>query len=132
MSKTNSLHRNLSLVFLLALPAFTHASTLTVTSLADDGSAGTLRDLCASAADGDEIVFDASLAGRTIAITTASGPIEITKALSIVGPADAPITIDGRGGAGGHAYSMTSSGLPKPPIGSATTIAKMGLIIIVR
>lgn len=105
ISNAGSLRRNLSLALLLALPAFAHAATHTVTSLADDGSAGTLRALCASAADGDEIVFDASLAGRTIAITTASGPIEITKALSIVGPADAPITIDGLGGANGIAYT---------------------------
>ena len=93
------------LLFSLAC-ASAHAATLAVTSLADDGSAGTLRALCGSAADGDTIVFDDALAGGTIAITTASGPIEIAKTLSIVGPADAPITIDGRGGAGGaRAYA---------------------------
>ena len=46
------------LPFILLLPAFAHGTTLTVTSLADDGSAGTLRALCASAAGGDEIVFE--------------------------------------------------------------------------
>ena len=86
ISNSTSLRRNLSLALLLALPAFTHAATHTVTSLADDGSAGTLRALCASAADGDEIVFGASLAGGTIEITTASGPIEIGTTLSIAGP----------------------------------------------
>ena len=88
------------LPFILLLPAFAHGTTLTVTSLADDGSAGTLRALCASAAGGDEIVFDDSLAG---------GMIAIAKTLSRVGPADAPITIDGQGGAGGaKAYDGSS------------------------
>ena len=96
--------RKLALPLVLA-PALAHAATLTVTSLADDGSAGTLRSLCAAASAGDEIVFGAALAGGTIAITTASGPIEIAKTLSIVGPADAPVTIDGLGGAGGIAYT---------------------------
>ena len=85
----------------LSFAASGYAATLTVTSLADDGSAGTLRALCASAAGGDEIVFADSLAGGTIALTTASGPITFAKSLSIVGPADAPITIDGLGGADG-------------------------------
>ena len=92
-----------TLGLLLAGPSF--AATLTVTSLADDGSAGTLRALCASAASGDEIVFDDALAGGTIAITTASGPIEIATTLSIVGPEDAPVAIDGLGGANGIAYT---------------------------
>lgn len=91
---------------LLLLPVLVHAAKLTVSSLEDDGSAGTLRALCAAAASGDEIVFADSLAGGTIALTTASGPIEITTTLSIVGPEDAPVTIDGRGGAGGvRAYA---------------------------
>lgn len=93
--------RKLTLPLLLLAPALAHAATLTVTSLADDGSAGTLRALCASAASGDEIVFTPAIAGGTIALTTASGPIEVATTLSIVGPADAPITIDGQGGAGG-------------------------------
>ncbi len=94
---------------LLLLPALVHAAKLTVSSLEDDGSAGTLRALCAAAASGDEIVFADSLAGGTIALTTASGPIEIGTTLSIVGPEDAPITIDGRGGAGGaKAYDGSS------------------------
>ncbi len=91
---------------LLLLPALAHGATLTVTSLADDGSAGTLRALCAAATPGDQIVFDESVAGGTIALTAASGPIEIGTTLSIVGPVDAPVTIDGLGGANGsRAYS---------------------------
>lgn len=105
-----SLRRNLSLAFLLALPAFAHAVTHTVTSLADDRSAGTLRALCASAADGDEIVFDTSLAGETITLATANGPLEYTGSLTIDGGAGAPVTIDGGAGAvdQGVAYSGSS------------------------
>lgn len=94
------------LPFLLLSPALAHAATLTVTSLADDGSAGTLRAQVAAAAAGDTIEFDASLAGGTIALATASGAIEIDKSLSIVGPEEGPVTLDGLGGAGGtRAYS---------------------------
>ena len=67
--------RKLALPILFLVPAFAHPATLTVTSLADDGSAGTLRALCASASAGDEIVFGAALAGGTIAITTATSII---------------------------------------------------------
>ena len=84
------------------------AATLTVTSLADDGSSGTLRAVVASAASGDRIVFDAALAGGTIALTTDSGPIEVATTLSIVGPEGNFITIDGRGGAGGTPPFMKS------------------------
>ena len=65
------------LPLLLLSPALAHAATLAVTSLADDGSAGTLRAQVAAAAAGDTIEFDASLAGGTIALATASGAIEI-------------------------------------------------------
>ena len=107
---------------------FASAATLTVTSLADDGSAGTLRALCASASAGDEIVFADALAGGTIAITTASGPIEIARTLSIVGPADAPVTIDGLGGAGGIAYdggSRTTSLLYATDSASTLTLKNL-------
>ena len=105
-----SLRRNLSLAFLLALPAFAHAVTHTVTSLADDGSAGTLRALCASAADGDEIVFDTSLAGGTITLVKTLGPLEYAGSLTIEGPASAPVTIDGGAGSvdQGIAYAGNS------------------------
>ena len=94
------------LPLLLLSPALAHAATLAVTSLADDGSAGTLRAQVAAAAAGDTIEFDASLAGGTIALATASGAIEIDKSLSIVGPEEGPVTLDGLGGAGGaRAYS---------------------------
>src|SRR5262245_30727374 len=44
-------------------------STLTVTSAADDGSAGTLRAVLTSAASGDLIRFAHRLDGQTITLT---------------------------------------------------------------
>ena len=97
-------------LLLLAGAISAQGATLTVTSLADDGSAGTLRALCASAASGDEIVFDDSLAGGTIAITAASGPIEIATTLSIVGPENAPVVLDGQSASALlHASGATST-----------------------
>jgi len=54
----------------------------TVTSSADDGD-GSLRAVIAAAADGDQIVFDQSLQGQTIMLT--SGELAITKSLDIEG-----------------------------------------------
>lgn len=90
----------------MSLSASAIAATLTVTSLADDGSAGTLRSVLASATAGDTIEFADNIAGGEIAITIASGAIEIPVSVSIIAPEDAPITING--GAGGRAYSGSS------------------------
>ncbi|HJT76541.1 MAG TPA: hypothetical protein VJ739_05000 [Gemmataceae bacterium] len=65
-------------------------STLTVTSPADSG-AGTLRADVAAAGSGDTIVFDPSLNGQTIALT--SGQIAISKNLTIQGPGAGQLTI---------------------------------------
>jgi hypothetical protein len=59
-------------------------STLTVTSAADDGSAGTLRAVIGSASSGDTVMFDPSLAGQNITLT--QGELAITQSLNIVGP----------------------------------------------
>ncbi|MBE7492266.1 MAG: hypothetical protein HS108_10985 [Planctomycetes bacterium] len=81
----------LALVFAAPLCAV----TWTVTNLNDTG-AGSLRDTVAAAAAGDEIVFDASLAGGTI---TLGSMIQPTVALTITGLTDASgkpgITLDG-------------------------------------
>jgi hypothetical protein len=58
-------------------------STLTVTSAADDGSAGTLRAVVASANAGDTIKFATKLKGDTITLT--QGQLAITKNLAIEG-----------------------------------------------
>ncbi len=70
-------------------------ATDTVTSLADDGSAGTLRLVLAGAAPGDTIVFAAGIAGGTVAL---SGPLPITRSVTINGFSNSGlVTIDGQG-----------------------------------
>lgn len=64
------------LTFCTALPSI--AATITVTSLADDGSAGTLRSAIANATSGDTIVF-----AVTGTITLVQGVLEINKNLTI-------------------------------------------------
>jgi uncharacterized protein (TIGR03118 family) len=68
-------------------------STLAVTSVADDGSAGTLRAVITAATNGDTIAFDPSLDGQTIKLT--SGEVAIAKSLDIEGPGAALLTISG-------------------------------------
>ena len=87
-----------------------HATTWTVTSTDDDATnPATLRGAIAAAADGDTIVFDASLAGATIALVKANGPLEYSGSLTIEGPASAPVTIDG-GGAAADASGLSYKG----------------------
>jgi hypothetical protein len=77
------------------------ADTLPVTSCADDGSAGTLRSVIASASEGD--VVDLSALDCS-SITLTRGLIDLSvlgdhhiNDLSIVGPGAAALTIDGNG-----------------------------------
>src|SRR6266852_1220294 len=58
-------------------------STLTVTNSADSGD-GSLRAIIATAQSGDQIVFDTSLKGQTITLT--SGPLAIAQSIDIEGP----------------------------------------------
>jgi len=71
-------------------------NTLIVTSLADDGSSGTLRSVIASANSGDTITF-----GVTGTISLAQGTLEINKNLTISGPGITNLTISGI-----HAYTV--------------------------
>ena len=99
------------ILLLLLLPALACGATLTVTSTGDDASdPATLRGAIAAAADGDTIAFDASLAGATISLVTANGPLEYAGSLTIEGPASAPVTIDGGAGSvdQGIAYAGSS------------------------
>jgi hypothetical protein len=68
--------------------------TIVVTNTNDDG-AGSLRQAIANAAAGDVIGFGASIAGKTIVLTT--GLLEISKSLTIQGPTPGGITISGGG-----------------------------------
>ena len=58
-------------------------STWTVTNPADSGD-GSLRAAIAGAQSGDQVVFDTSLKGQTITLT--SGPLAIAQSLDIEGP----------------------------------------------
>lgn len=78
--------------------AMLSAATLTVTSLADDDSEGTLRTVVAGAVDGDVVVFDDSLSGGTIEIvhrSHADWAIPVNASITIMGPEDKSIIIDG-------------------------------------
>ncbi|HKP01750.1 MAG TPA: choice-of-anchor Q domain-containing protein [Chthoniobacterales bacterium] len=67
------------------------ASTLTVTSTADNG-AGSLRAMIAAAAAGDVIQFDPSLNGQVILLAT---PLNVIRELRIDGPGADQIAISG-------------------------------------
>src|SRR6202011_3078237 len=58
-------------------------STLTVTNPADSGD-GSLRAAITLAQSGDQIVFDTSLKGQTITLT--SGPLAITQSIDTEAP----------------------------------------------
>lgn len=66
-----------------------HAATLTVTSVADDGSAGTLRSIIQNAAPGDTIIFAVT---GTITLTS---EITLDKNLNIQGPGASSLTLSG-------------------------------------
>jgi hypothetical protein len=83
-----------------------YAATHIVTSLADDGSAGTLRSVVSSAVNGDIVEFADAISGGTIVINKDLGVIEISSSISVIGPEDAPISING--GANGCAYAGSS------------------------
>src|SRR5262245_15806818 len=70
----------------------TALSTLTVLNAADNGQ-GSLRDAIKDASSGDTIVFDSSLAGQTITLT--SHQLSIKKSLHIEGPGAGLLAISG-------------------------------------
>ena len=82
----------LGLLALAAGSSFARASTRLVTSPADSG-AGSLREVIIAAQSGDQVVFDPSLAGQTITLT--SGQLAITKSLDIEGPGADELAVSG-------------------------------------
>jgi hypothetical protein len=70
-------------------------STLTVTNLDDSGN-GSLRFELAQAQNGDTIVFDDSLNGGTLTLT--SGELQVSQSVTIQGPGSDLLTIDGNHG----------------------------------
>src|SRR5713226_10481530 len=67
-------------------------STLTVTNPGDSGD-GSLRAAIAAAQNGDQIVFDLSIKGQTITLT--SGPLAITQSIDIEGPGADKLAVSG-------------------------------------
>lgn len=59
----------------------------------DDSGSGSLRQAIADAGDGATILFDSSLSGQTISLTT--GQLLITKSLTISGPGASLLAISG-------------------------------------
>ena len=95
MCRYHSLRLGLLLASLLALPVFSHAGTLTVTSTGDDAAdPATLRGAIAAAADGDTIAFDEALAGQAVLLDASLGPLAVTKNVEIVGPLSGRVALD--------------------------------------
>jgi hypothetical protein len=72
-------------------------TTLVVTNVGDTGVSGdgSPRGEIAAAASGDRIVFARSLAGQTITLKAAHGPLLLSKDLTIQGPGAARLTVSG-------------------------------------
>jgi hypothetical protein len=85
-----------------ALEVRTALSTLTVLNNSDHDP-GSLRARIAAASNGDEIVFDPTLAGQTIALTT--GELLQDKDLTITGPGSDELAISGN-----NASALSSPG----------------------
>jgi large repetitive protein len=83
-------------------------STLVVTNLNDDNSAGSLRSQIAASQSGDTIAFDPSLVGGTLLL--AQGELAVTHALTIEGDVDGnatpDITIDANGASGTRVFNV--------------------------
>jgi hypothetical protein len=93
----NLLSKSICRPTLEALEARDLPSTLVVTSVGDTGvrGDGSLRGEIAAARFGDRIVFAPSLAGRTITLEAAKGPLVLNKILTIQGPGAGKLTISG-------------------------------------
>ncbi len=75
-------------------PPSVEAAQWTVTSLADDGSPGTLRDCIKHSTEGDTILFQHGLHG-TITLDPERGPLEILCPITIEGPGANVLAVDG-------------------------------------
>src|SRR5262249_45629686 len=91
--KSTARGRPRRLLRLEALEDRTAPATLTVTSAADDGSAGTLRAVLAAAQSGDTVGFDPALDGQTITLT--QGQLTVGQSLDIDGPGADDLTVSG-------------------------------------
>ncbi len=98
------------------LPARVSAATLSVTSTADDNSAGTLRATLATAQAGDTVNI-----GVTGTITLTQGELPLNKSLTLIGPGASSLTIDG--GGTGRVFHQTAATTGTTPPATAVTIS---------
>ena len=86
-------------VSMVPIQAATASTVLRVTNCLDDGSAGSLRQIVANASAGSTIVFRTICPPSVtpIILSPSSGPIDINKDLSIVGPGMAGLGVSGGG-----------------------------------
>jgi predicted outer membrane repeat protein len=84
----------------------TSAATIKVTKSGDDGSAGTLRQVLASAASGDTI--DASGIIGTISLT--NGELLVSNSITVIGPGPSRLTVGGSS-AGDPIFMIQSTGI---------------------
>ena len=109
----------LALLALLGWPTLVHAATLTITSTADDGSAGTLRSEIAAASPGDTITFDPVVFAANQTITLLQGTLTISQSLTINGPA-VGVAVDGNQQS--SVFVVTGGTMSSPIILSGLTI----------
>ena len=77
-----------------SLSTVVHAANV-VTSLADDGTSGTLRSVIAAASPGDTITFQSGLTGVIMLDAVNLGTLALAQNVTIQGPGAAVITVDG-------------------------------------
>lgn len=95
---------------LIGLQSGAFASVLSVTSCADDGSSGSLRQVAAQAVHGDSIDLSGlSCIGSTVTLT--QGEIVLPYNVTLNGPASADLTVTA---SGSRVFSSTSTDQPAP------------------
>ena len=129
-----SLKTFVGLLAVMAFAGHAKAATLTVTSLADDGGAGTLRALINGAMDGDVIMVPAGTITLTTAGATAAGDadealgdadLDITVNLTIIGAGSGQTIIDGDGTTTlDNVFTVDSAGRSGPFICSRTPCSR--------
>lgn len=105
------------------------AGSLPVTSCADDLSAGTLRVVVANAAAADTIDLDSQLACSTITLDPNRGEIATSRNLTLIGPSDRTVTIQGNGNARVFDVTSGSIGVTNLTVSGGGGVIKGGCIL---
>ena len=103
------------------------ARVLFVTSCEDDNSTGTLRQVAAEAANGDDInLSELSCADNTIVLT--QGELVFAHNVSLLGSASQPLTVTN--GSGGRVINSVSQDRPYPYLDIASVNISGGSVIV--